>query len=199
MNKNFSNGNGSSPFFVAQNEQNIYPELDKDMNCDVLIVGGGITGLITAYYFLNIGVSVCVAEGKEIAGGSTRYSSAILQYDADYNLIELKKRFGTETALYLMRQSIASLDNIESIIKKINSNCGFSRRDSFYFSDKIGKKDDIQDEYKLRKYSGFDVEYIDKKDGFDLFSFNFEDGIYSKNMGAEMNPIRFAKDLATYL
>jgi glycine/D-amino acid oxidase-like deaminating enzyme len=199
MNKNFSNGNGSSPFFITQNEQNIYPGLDKDTACDVLIVGGGITGLITAYYFLNTGASVCVAEGKEIAGGSTRYSSAILQYDADYNLNDLKKRFGTENALYLLRQSIMSLDNIENIIKSINSDCGFKRRDSFYFSDKIGKKDDIQNEYKLRKYSGFEVEYLDKQSGLNMFSFNFEDGVYSKNAGAEMNPIRFAKDLAAYL
>ena len=199
MNKYTINGNGKSPFFEKQDEQNIYPEPNKDIECDVLIVGGGITGLITAYYFLKSNVSVCVAEGKEIAGGSTRYSSAIMQYDADFNLIELKRRFGAETALYLLRQSLISLNNIENIVKSINSNCGFKRRDCFYFSDKLRKKDDMQEEYKLRKYSGFDVEYLDRVSGLNMFSFNFEDGIYSKDMGAEMNPIRFAKDMAAYL
>ena len=39
-----------------------YEKLNKDINCDVCIVGGGITGISTAYYLCKKGFSVSILE-----------------------------------------------------------------------------------------------------------------------------------------
>jgi len=47
--------------------QKIYPYLTKDTICDVLIIGGGISGALTTYFLAKAGVNVVVIE-KNIVG-----------------------------------------------------------------------------------------------------------------------------------
>lgn len=49
-----------------------FPKLEKDLEVDVAIVGGGITGLSTAYYLTKQGYHVCVLEKEELAHHATR-------------------------------------------------------------------------------------------------------------------------------
>lgn len=46
--------------------------LDKDISVDVCVIGGGITGISTAYKLAKAGVKVCVLEKNEIAHHATR-------------------------------------------------------------------------------------------------------------------------------
>ncbi len=47
----------NEPFWLVKNGLlNTYPSLQKDITCDVLIVGGGITGALIAHQ--------CMADGK---------------------------------------------------------------------------------------------------------------------------------------
>ncbi len=49
-----------------------FSKLEKDLNTDVVVVGGGITGLSTAYYLTKNGFNVCVLEKNRIASHATR-------------------------------------------------------------------------------------------------------------------------------
>jgi ribulose 1,5-bisphosphate synthetase/thiazole synthase len=52
-----------SVFWTKKNTiKNTYSYLTKDIHCDVLVVGGGITGAITAYYLAKEGMNVVVVE-----------------------------------------------------------------------------------------------------------------------------------------
>lgn len=46
--------------------------LAQDISVDVCIIGGGITGISTAYLLSNAGLSVCVLEKDKIAHHATR-------------------------------------------------------------------------------------------------------------------------------
>lgn len=48
-----------------------FPKLDKDLDVDVCIVGGGITGLSTAYYLSKNGYDVCLLEKDRLAHHTT--------------------------------------------------------------------------------------------------------------------------------
>src|SRR5689334_20265951 len=60
-----------------------FPALKGPEACDVVIVGGGMTGVLTATMFSEAGVNVCLLEGGTVGRGSTAASSALLLQEPD--------------------------------------------------------------------------------------------------------------------
>ena len=61
-----------------------FPVLDKDLDVDVLIVGGGVTGVNTLYSLRNSGLKVVLVEQNSVGMSTTANSTAKI------NLIKLK-------------------------------------------------------------------------------------------------------------
>ena len=76
-----------------------YPQLDHDVKCSALVVGGGITGALCAHALATAGVDVLVVEAGSIGTGSTSASTALLQYELDTPLHLLAEEVGEETAV----------------------------------------------------------------------------------------------------
>lgn len=56
----------------VKNNNLSFSSLDKDINVDVCVIGGGITGISTAYLLAKAGLKVCVLEKDKIAHHATR-------------------------------------------------------------------------------------------------------------------------------
>ena len=76
----------STPYWL-QNRKRIAPELDKNTTCDVVVIGGGITGVAACRALLKEGIDVVLVEAREIAMSATgRNAGFILQGTAErYN------------------------------------------------------------------------------------------------------------------
>src|SRR5581483_2819363 len=74
------------------------PPLDKDIQCDVAVVGSGIAGLSTAYEIAGRNRSVIVIDRGKICGGMTARTSAHLAPLCDDLMSEMKRLRGVETA-----------------------------------------------------------------------------------------------------
>ena len=57
-----------------------YPRLEKSISTDVIIMGGGISGALTAYHLVNKGVDCVVIDRRTIGLGSTCSSTSLLQF-----------------------------------------------------------------------------------------------------------------------
>ena len=55
-----------------------YPSLKHDESCEVVILGGGITGALVAYYLTQEGVETILIDKRDIGAGSTAASTALL-------------------------------------------------------------------------------------------------------------------------
>ncbi|MEO6733806.1 MAG: FAD-binding oxidoreductase [Ferruginibacter sp.] len=71
-----------------------YPKLEKSIGADVIIMGGGISGALVAYYLVNAGVNCLLIDGRTIGLGSTCGSTSLLQYEIDTPLCKLKDKVG---------------------------------------------------------------------------------------------------------
>ncbi len=58
-----------------------YPTLSKDIKTEIVIVGGGITGALTAHYFMKQGMRCVLVDKSNIATHATSASTAILKYE----------------------------------------------------------------------------------------------------------------------
>ena len=70
------------PFWPLRNGLlGVYPPLKRDITCDVVVLGGGISGAFVAETLAREGLDVVVLDKREIGGGSTSASTALLQYE----------------------------------------------------------------------------------------------------------------------
>jgi glycine/D-amino acid oxidase-like deaminating enzyme len=79
-----------------------HPPLRARRTCDVVIVGGGITGALVALTFATEGIPVILLEGGCVGSGSTLASSALLQ-EPDRELAHLTTQYGHAAARRISR------------------------------------------------------------------------------------------------
>src|ERR1041385_8513160 len=63
-----------------------FAALDRDMEVDVVVVGGGLTGITAAYLLRKEGVRVALIERDKLCSGDTGRTTAHLTYVTDYRL-----------------------------------------------------------------------------------------------------------------
>lgn len=170
-----------------------YEYLTEDIETDVIIVGGGVTGAILGYYFTKNNINTTILEKSRIAHGSTSITTSLLQYELDSNAAELKKYTSIDNIIKSYKLGIQALDEIENFINKYGNTCDFKRVDSLLYTGKDIEKGTIEQEYKFRKENGFPVEFIDKDNN--PFSFNLKAGVLSKGGGALLDPYRYTHNL----
>ncbi len=184
------------PFWTSINPiPTQYPYLTQDETCDVAVVGGGVTGALCAYRLAMMGVNTILVDGGITGFSSTSVSAAMVQYELECNLRQLRTLIGNDLAVKAYKACGEAVANIASIVEDLGVNCDFALRDSFYYTGDTATENEIREEYLLRKHSGFDVELFDKMSASSMFSFNVAAGIYSKGLGGEIDPYKFAHAL----
>lgn len=68
-----------------------YPKLLENKKCRALIIGGGISGALTAYYCAEASIESILIDGRPIGLGSACVSTSLLQYELDLPRHKLKK------------------------------------------------------------------------------------------------------------
>jgi len=185
------------PFWLVKNGLPFdFPKLDKNIDTDVVIIGGGISGALMRYYLINAGIPCVLVDKRTIGLGSTCASTSLLQYEIDTPLSELKKLVGEQHAERSFQLCDRAITELGKIAKKLNFD-EFKFRDSLYFA--AYKKDVpfLKREFEARKKAGFDVELLDSE-AIDLkFGFSAPAGILSHH-GAETNAYNFMHHLMQY-
>ena len=173
-----------------------YPKLDKDINTDVVIMGGGISGALMSYYLTNAGVNHIVVDGRTIGLGSTCASTALLQYEIDTPLSELSLKVGLYNAVRAYRLCDESINTLEDIAVKIKFD-EFEKLESLYFA--ASKKDEkfIEEEFTIRKKHGFKVSLLNEEQILNKYDLIAPAAILSEQ-GAQTNAYSFAHALHQY-
>ena len=173
-----------------------YPKLEKSIKTDIVIIGGGISGALTAYYLTNAGYECILVDARSIGLGSTCASTSLLQYELDKPLSVLSEQIGYQSASRAYRMCSEAIDKIESISKKINFNL-FERQDSVYFA--AFKKDSelLKSEFEYRKKAGFQVQLLDGDEILKSYGFSAPSAIIS-TQGASTDAYMFTHALLQY-
>ncbi len=186
------------PLWVKDSIHHHFPKLDKDIEVDVLIIGGGVTGALSAYIFNEKEIDVAVIERGEIGSESTLASTSILHYEIDTDLKKLCSYLDEVQAIDAFRFTLEAVYKLEDIVNHLEDDCEFIRRPSFYYTNNKDQIDYMNAEYGMRKENGFEVEYIDEETNDNRFTFPFCSGILSYNSGAEVNPVKLTNALFKY-
>ncbi len=170
-----------------------FKELFGEIKTDVLIIGGGISGIMCAYMLKNAGVDCVLVEADRILNGITNGTTAKITVQHGLIYDKIIKKYGLETAkLYYKSQS----DALERFKKLANGiDCDFEVCDSFVYS--LNDRQKIEKEVRALEKIGCDAEFLEKTE----LPFKVSGAVGIKNQ-ARFHPLKFglsiAKDLRIY-
>jgi glycine/D-amino acid oxidase-like deaminating enzyme len=164
-----------------------YPSLKGTVETDVVIIGGGITGIALAYNLTQAGKKVVVIEkGSLRKTSTTAYTTAFLAADIDTDLPDLVSIFGKKKAKSIWQSGLHAIDCIEKNIKKHAIECEFKRVPEFWFATSKGGYGHLKEETKLAHSFGFDVTEIPQN------SFAFDNkGAFVFAKQAKYHPLKY--------
>ena len=138
--------------------------IKNELTTDILIIGGGITGLSVAYFLKDSKEKIVLIDKGNIGSGITSKTTAKVSYLQGDIYNALTNKFNENTAkLYLDSQK----DAIKLMIDIINKNkieCDLNKTDSYLFTMKEDNIDKIIKEKELLEKWNINVlDVVDKK------------------------------------
>src|SRR5918995_3325008 len=121
----------TTPYWSSSAPFPAFAELAADTEADVLVAGGGITGLTTAYLLAKAGKGVVVLDRDRCASIDTGHTTAHLTMVTDVGLTDLVKRFGTSHAQAAWDAGVAAIATIEDIVRNEGIDASFARVDGY--------------------------------------------------------------------
>ncbi|PKD20368.1 hypothetical protein APR41_13900 [Salegentibacter salinarum] len=166
-----------------------FPVLESNHQVDVSIIGGGITGISTAYFLKKAGLKVAVLDAGKIGMGTTGHSTGNLYHIIAELLSSLDSKYDEETIKKVLKARASALEIIERIIQKESMDCDFTRQPMYLFSeDNTGK---IQKEISVSSKLGVSHEDLSGEN----FSFKAAK-ILKYPAQAQFNPFLYVNQLA---
>jgi len=165
MAKRISTHAETLPYWADSASIPIFKKVDRDIDVDVIVVGAGMTGLMTAYRLVNAGRSVAVVERGRCADVDTGHTSAHLTMVTDPRLTELARAFGKSHAQAVWDAGLAAIAEIEAVGRDERIECEFEWVEGYLHADnsKQGDEtvDDFRNEVQLAEELGFDAALVD--------------------------------------
>ncbi len=184
-----------TPFWsVTPHSPPNFPPLAADRRCEVVVLGGGVTGALAAHALVGEGKSVVLLDRRQIGAGSTAASTGLLQYEIDTPLSRLIKQVGQDHAVHAYRRGLRAIDEIEQLTDQLDDRCGFARRDSLYFASSWWHMRRLKREYECRRQFRFDVEFMGRAELAKVSSIRAPGAIISRG-DAQIDPYRFTHAL----
>jgi glycine/D-amino acid oxidase-like deaminating enzyme len=185
------------PFwFIKSGLPHQYPKFLENVKCQAVIIGGGISGALTAYHLINAGIECILVDGRTIGLGSTCASTSLLQYELDIPLHKLKKLTGEHRAVRSYQLCGEAIDKLIDLMNEIGFK-DFHKRRSLYFSRYAHQKKFIQNECLARKQAGFVVESVTAEEMKKYYNLEAAYGILSQK-GATNNAYALTHEILQY-
>lgn len=155
-----------------------YPKLERDIKTDVLVLGGGISGALTAHYLIQAGIDCTLIDARSIGLGSTCASTSLLQYEIDTPLHQLIKIVGEKNAVRSYKLGVSAITKLIGLAAKIGME-DLEMKKSLYYA--AHKKDIpfLKKEFEARRKYEFEVKWLDEDQVYEQFGFSCPGAILS--------------------
>ena len=134
-----------------------FAPLDGDLKTDVLIVGGGLAGLLCAYWLNRAGVDCALVEADRLCGGVTGNTTAKLTIQHGLIYDKLLREFGLEKARLYLEANREALGRYRELCR--DGGCDFEERDSYVYA--LSDRRKLERELEALERLGFPAELVE--------------------------------------
>ena len=166
--------------------------LNKDIKTDVLVIGAGIAGILTAYMLKQKGREVVVIDAAEIASGNTKNTTAKITSQHDLIYSKLIAEFGEEKARQYAKANELAIKKYKEIIEDKRIECDFEEKPAYVYS--LNEVEVLKEEVEAAKNLGIDAEFVQEAN----LPFKIKGAVKFNNQ-AQFNPLKFLKGISNEL
>lgn len=159
-----------------------FKSLTQDAKTEVLIIGGGITGILCAYLLEQGGIDYILTEADTICSGVTKNTTAKITFQHALIYDKLIREFGIEKARMYLEANQSALEQYRRLCSGID--CSFEEKDAFVYS--CNHRNKIEKELDALAKIGFHAEFTEKLP----LPFQTAGAIKFKKQ-AQFNPLKF--------
>ncbi len=135
---------------------------EKDITTDILIVGGGITGISILEELKAQGLNCTLIEKFECGRGVTSRSTAKITYLQEKILMNIRTLVSIDAAKKYLESQILAINKLKDLILKNNIACDFKEVDSYLFTNDKTNIPKLEEEYNFLTQHNINVEKITK-------------------------------------
>lgn len=147
---------GGSMESIWQKEANIksFDQLQGERKTDVLIIGGGITGILITYLLKQDGIDCILLEKGKLCQGTTSGTTAKITFQHGLIYQKILKKYGIYTVGEYLKANQQALKRLEKICRKIN--CDYEEKDNYVYS--ISNRKILENELYALEKIGYNAE-----------------------------------------
>lgn len=164
-----------------------FPQQNKDIYTDVLIIGGGIAGVLTAYFLNKRGVKYTLVERDRICSGITQNTTAKITFQHGLCYHKIMNSNGIEAAHKYLRANQLALDVYAELCKSMG--CDFEIKDNYVYT--INDKQKLEDEMRALQKIGYNAELCERLN----IPIKSAGAVKFSNQ-AQFNPLKFISEIA---
>lgn len=136
-------------------------KVNGTIECDICIIGGGITGITTAYYLSKSGKNVVLLERERLAQKTTGNTTAKITSQHGLFYKYLIDDYGKDYAKNYYEANQEAIEEIARIVEKENIECDFERQNAYVFTKSREEIQKIKDEVEAVKEIGGEAEFAE--------------------------------------
>lgn len=132
-----------------------FPPLEGHKEADVVIIGGGLAGILTADALQQAGADVILLEANRIGGGQTAGTTAKLTAQHGLKYHSLLHTLGIERAKQYASANLSAVNHLKNLIQTRDIDCDLQNSTAFLFA--VEAPGSLQDEYNACRRLGMEV------------------------------------------
>jgi glycine/D-amino acid oxidase-like deaminating enzyme/nitrite reductase/ring-hydroxylating ferredoxin subunit len=131
-----------------------YPDLRGDLDCDAVVVGGGIVGVSAAFHLARKGLDVVLLEARHIGAGATGYTTAKVSSLHGLIYSKLISSLGSEAARDYGEANEAGLAQVAALVGELSIDCDFRRKPNYTYTESERGVGAVEDELEAATRAG---------------------------------------------
>ncbi|WP_100374275.1 FAD-dependent oxidoreductase [Bacillus sp. FJAT-45037] len=148
------------PYWRISTQLANFPPLKENMTTDVTVIGGGISGITTAYLLAKEGLEVTLLEADVLVNGTSGHTTAKITAQHDLIYDELIQHVGAEKAKLYYDANDSAIQFIRTFIKEENVACDFTDEDAYLYTTNNRGVSKLEHEYKAYQELGIPSKWV---------------------------------------
>ncbi|WP_353856197.1 FAD-dependent oxidoreductase [Bacillus sp. Bos-x628] len=149
----------SQSLWLADKKKDSFPSVSEDLTADVIIVGGGITGIATAFEMTERGLDVIMIDANELMQGTTGHTTAKVTSQHDVYYHELIQHIGMPNARLYVEANEKAKELIQTRVKEHQIECQLEVRDAYLYTKEESGVKKLKKELDAYKQLGIDHDW----------------------------------------
>jgi len=174
----------------------VYQALNTDIDVDVAVVGGGFSGLSSAYHLAKNGLTVAVLEASDIGEGASGRNVGLTNAGLWIMPKKAQQLLGTKQGEQLNQLLIDAPGYVAELIDRNNLDCDFTPNGTLHLAHSKAAVSVLQERRRQLQQYGANIDFIDRQATFEKTQAQGYYGALLDHRAGKLHPLKYCQGLA---